>query len=99
MFRQQFWVLARNRHAVKRRLVFIFLLEDAKKFFVAQPKRLPYEVILARNTNCLFARDIEFLDRWLRTVSVFTLMLCAAIYFYWQHLAVRLNANSIASVH
>src|SRR6266498_3194323 len=96
VFHKQLRVLSVQRHSINRRVVFVFLLENAKEFVVAQPKRLPNEIILARDTNCFFTRDIEFLDRRLRAVPVFTLMFGTAIDIHEQHLAVRRNAKSIA---
>jgi len=96
---EQLHGLSIQRHSINRRLVFVFLLEDAKEFVVAQPERLPNEIIFARNTKCFFTRDIESLDRRLWTVPVFALVLGAAIDIHKQHLAVRRNAQSITAVH
>ena len=79
MFHEQFRVLSVQRHPINRGLVFVFFLHDAKELIVAQPKRLPNEIILTGNTNCLFAREIEFVDRRLRTVPILALVLGATI--------------------
>src|SRR6266545_5439218 len=99
VFHEQLRVLAVQRHPINRRLVFVFLLQDAKEFVAGQPKRVPNEIILARNTNCFFADDSEFLDCRLRTIPVFALVLGAAIDIHQQRLAVRRNTKSIAAVH
>jgi hypothetical protein len=93
VFDEQLRGLSVQRHSINRRLVFVFLLQDAKEFVVAQPKRVPNEIILARNTNCFFAGEIEFLDRRLRSVPVFTLMLGAAIDIHQQRLTIRETLN------
>src|SRR5947199_9385104 len=98
VFYQQLRVLSIQGHSINRRLVFIFLLHDAKELVVAQPERLPNEIILTRNTDCFFTRDIEFFDRRLWTVPVLALMLGAAIDIHQQHLAIRRNTQSIAAV-
>jgi hypothetical protein len=65
---------------------FVFLLHDAEKFVGAQPKRLPNKIILARYTNCFFAREIEFVDRRLWTAAILALVLGAAIEIVsWQY--------------
>src|SRR6266550_8916543 len=99
MFHQELCILSVQRHSINRRVVFVFLLQNTEEFLASQPKRIPNEIILARNTNCLFAGEIEFLDRRLRTVPVFTLMLGAAIDIHQQCLAVRRNSKSITTIH
>jgi hypothetical protein len=99
VFHEQLRGLSVQRHSINRQLVFVFLLQDAKEFVAAQPKRLPNEIILARNTNCFFAGEIEFLDRRLRSVPVFTLVFGAAIDIHEQRLAIRRNTKSITAVH
>src|SRR6184192_879202 len=71
VFYQQLRVLAIQRHPINGRIVFLLL--DAKEFVIAQPERLPNEIILTRNTDCFFTRDIEFFDRRLRTVPILAL--------------------------
>src|SRR5947207_6254620 len=89
VFDEQLCILSVQGHSIDRWLVFVFLLKNAKEFVVVQPERIPNEIVLARDTNCFFLSDIEFLDRWLRTVPVLTLMLGAAIDIHQQCLAVR----------
>src|SRR4051812_48366081 len=89
VFDEQLCVLSVQRHSIDRCFVFVFLLKNAKEFVVAQPKRVPNEIVLAGDTNCFFSSDIEFLDRWLRTVPILTLMLGAAIDIHQQCLAIR----------
>src|SRR5207302_403622 len=63
MFHQELCILSVQRHSINRRVVFVFLLQNTKEFVASQPKRVPHKIILARNTNCLFAGEIDFPSR------------------------------------
>src|SRR6266550_3838648 len=95
VFYQQLRVFSIQRHSINRRLVFFFLLHDAKEFVIAQPERLPNEIILTRNTDCFFTRDIEFFDRWLRTVPIPALMLGSVKIFVSSHFFRTFPSRSI----
>src|SRR5215510_7065822 len=88
VFHQQFRVLTVQRHSINRRLVFVFLLDDAKEFVGAQPKWFPNKIIFAGDANCLVAAEVELFNSRLWTIPVFLLMLRPSIDIHQQRLAV-----------
>jgi hypothetical protein len=51
VFHEQLRIFAVQRHPINRRLVFVFLLYDAKEFVGVQPKRFPDKIIFACDAN------------------------------------------------
>src|SRR5215475_13504079 len=60
MFHEQLRIFTVQRHPINRRLVFVFLLNDAEEFVGTQPKRFPDKIIFARDAHRLVSAEIAF---------------------------------------